>query len=79
MTGDDQAIRDRVEAVLDEVRPFIQSDGGDIALVSVEAGIVRVRMQGACVGCASSKRTIHFGIERRLREEIPEIKVLEAV
>lgn len=76
---EEEAMRERVLAVLDEIRPFLQSDGGDIALVSVREGIVRVRMQGACAGCATSAVTLKLGVERRLKQEIPGLKGLEAV
>jgi iron-sulfur cluster assembly protein len=77
--NDDAAVRAQVEAVIEEVRPFIRSDGGDLEVISVSAGVVRVRMQGACVGCTSSVNTLQNGIARRLRAEVPGFKLLEAV
>ena len=69
-----------VAAILDRIRPAIRSDGGDVELVEVtDAGIVRVRFHGACVGCPSSSMTLQGGIERRLREILPVIQGVEAV
>ena len=68
------SLRARVESVLQEIRPMIQSDGGDIELVDVsDAGEVQVRLQGACVGCPMSQMTMTNGVERRLREQVPEV------
>ena len=65
---------ERVQAVLDALRPLIQWDGGDIDLVDVStAGVVKVRFRGACVGCPSSDATLRLGIEKSLREKVPEI------
>ncbi|MCR4296106.1 MAG: NifU family protein [Elusimicrobia bacterium] len=74
-------INERVEKVLEKIRPYIQSDGGDIALVSVDetAGIVKVRLSGACGSCPSSTATLKGGVERMVRQEIPEIKEVVAV
>ncbi len=67
-------LRDRVAAVLDGLRPMVQSDGGDIELVEVdEDGVVRVRLHGACIGCPSATMTLTMGIERTLRDQIPEV------
>jgi len=75
----DRPMRERVAALLEEVRPFINADGGDVELVSVRDGVVRVRMHGACEGCASAPFTLQFGIERRLMEEIPGVRRVEIV
>lgn len=65
---------ERVASVLDTLRPMAQSDGGDIELVDVaENGVVRVRLLGACVGCPSSAMTLAMGIERNLKDQIPEV------
>lgn len=73
-------LRDRVQSILDLIRPAIQSDGGDIELLDVTpSGVVRIRMHGACVGCPSSSITLKQGIERNLREHIPEITSVQAV
>jgi len=64
----------RVEAVLDRIRPVVQSDGGDVELVEItQDHVVRVRLHGACVGCPSSTMTLTMGIERTLRENVPEV------
>ncbi len=72
-------MRARVERVLDAIRPYVQGDGGDIELVDVTDGIVQLRLAGACVGCMHSMMTLQAGIERMLKEQIPEIRVVEAV
>ncbi len=72
---------ERVEKVLDKIRPYIQSDGGNIALVGVDEanGIVKVTLSGACGTCPSSTATLKGGVERMIRQEIPEIKEVVAV
>jgi Fe-S cluster biogenesis protein NfuA len=70
----DTPIRDRVQEVLDLIRPAVQADGGDIELVDVSpAGLVSIRFHGACHGCPSSSLTLQHGIERNLREKVPEV------
>ncbi len=67
-------VSDRVAAVLELIRPAVQGDGGDIELVGVDpAGTVQVRLHGACVGCPSSQMTLALGIERNLKDRIPEV------
>ncbi len=66
-----------VETVLDELRPFLMADGGNVELVDIEGPIVKLRLQGACGSCPSSTMTLKMGIERRLREKIPEIAEVE--
>ena len=69
-----ESVSDRVRLVLDMIRPAVQADGGDIEFVDVDGqGLVRVRMHGACVGCPSSNMTLRMGIERSLKERVPEI------
>lgn len=68
---------DNVETVLDELRPYLMADGGNVELVDIEGPIVRLRLQGACGSCPSSTMTLKMGIERRLREKIPEIAEVE--
>jgi Fe-S cluster biogenesis protein NfuA len=70
---------ENVETVLDELRPYLLSDGGNVELVEVEGPIVRLRLQGACGSCPSSTMTLRMGIERRLREMIPDIAEVEQV
>lgn len=73
-------MREKVEAVLEKVRPMLQSDGGDVELVNItDAGIVEVRLVGACKGCPMSQMTLKNGIERIVLKEIPEAKGVEAV
>lgn len=70
---------DTVEQVLNELRPYLMSDGGNVELVEIEGPIVKLRLQGACGSCPSSAMTLKMGIERRLREAIPEIAEVEQV
>ncbi|BDQ37443.1 NifU family protein [Pseudodesulfovibrio nedwellii] len=73
-------MRERVEAILDKVRPMLQSDGGDVELVDItDSGVVQVRLTGACKGCPMSQMTLRNGIERIVLKEIPEVKAVEAV
>ena len=67
-------MRSKVEAVLDEIRPSLQADGGDVKLVDVNEGVVIVRLLGACGGCPMATMTLKQGIERKLKEEVPEVK-----
>ncbi|BAS57131.1 MULTISPECIES: NifU family protein [Leptolyngbya] len=70
---------ENVETVLDEMRPYLMSDGGNVELVELDGPIVKLRLQGACGSCPSSAMTLRMGIERRLREMIPEIAEVEQV
>lgn len=70
---------DNVEKVLDELRPYLMSDGGNVELVELDGPVVKLRLQGACGSCPSSTMTLRMGIERRLREAIPEIAEVEQV
>lgn len=72
-------LKAQVMEVLDKLRPFLQRDGGDVELVDVEDGIVKVRLLGACGSCPSSTITLKAGIERALLEEVPGVKELEQV
>lgn len=67
-------LRAKVQAVLDELRPYVQADGGDVELVSAEDGVVTVRLSGNCAGCPSSSITLKHGIEKHLLAKIPEVK-----
>ncbi|XTZ10383.1 MAG: NifU family protein [cyanobacterium endosymbiont of Rhopalodia yunnanensis] len=71
--------RDNVEQVLDEMRPYLMADGGNVELVEIDGSIVKLRLQGACGSCPSSTMTLKMGIERRLREMIPEVAEVEQV
>ena len=73
-------MREKVEAALAEVRPALQQDGGDVELVEVtEDGVARVRLSGACQGCPMAHFTLQLGIERVLKNAVPELKAVEAV
>jgi Fe-S cluster biogenesis protein NfuA len=74
------AVRDKIEAVLAELRPFFQSDGGDVEFVEMTAaGVVRVRLMGACHNCPSSTQTMQNGIKIALQEVMPEVTDVEPV
>jgi Fe-S cluster biogenesis protein NfuA len=64
---------ENVERVLDELRPYLMADGGNVEIVEIDGPIVKVRLQGACGSCPSSTMTLKMGIERKLRESIPEV------
>jgi len=71
---------ERVAGMIERFRPVIQSDGGDVELVDVtDEGVVQIRLHGACVGCPSSRMTLHEGIERGLRQHIAEVTAVEQV
>jgi Fe-S cluster biogenesis protein NfuA len=73
-TGTETTVRDKVQGVLDLIRPAVQADGGDVELVQVgDDGTVQIRFHGACHGCPSSTMTLQMGIERNLRERVPEV------
>ena len=81
MSDDQNSLTSQVETVLAEVRKMIQRDGGDLELVSVDedSGLVKVRFQGACVGCPSAAITFQSAIERTLKQAIPQIQTVELV
>ncbi|HEX7364759.1 MAG TPA: NifU family protein [Dehalococcoidia bacterium] len=72
-------MKDKVQAVLDNIRPNLRADGGDVELVEVKDGVVSVRLKGACAGCPMSTMTIKNGIERLLKQEISDVKEVKAV
>ncbi len=72
-------MKEKIEAALADIRPSLQADGGDVELVDVENGIVKVRLTGACGGCPMSQMTLKQGIEAYIKKEIPEILSVEAV
>jgi len=73
-------MREKVQEVIDSVRPFLQADGGDVELIDVgEDGVVTVRLKGACTGCPMSMMTLKGGIEARLKEQVPEVTSVEAI
>ena len=73
-------MKDRVQKVIDEIRPALEADGGDIELIEVqEDGVVKVRLMGACGSCPMSQLTLKRGVEARLKAKIPEVKEVVAV
>ncbi|MBU0711865.1 NifU family protein [bacterium] len=73
-------MKEKVQKVLEAVRPFLQADGGDVELVDVTAdGIVKVRLTGACGSCPMSTYTLKMGVENKLKKELPEVKAVEQV
>ena len=77
VTQDD--VTARVAEIIEEVRLYVHEDGGDLRLVGVEDGVVKVRMMGSCVACPNSIRTLKQGVERVIREDLPEIREVIAV
>ena len=72
-------MREQVEQVIQQLRPMVQSDGGDLELVSVsDEGVVTIRLSGACSGCSSSTTTLRNGIERYLRYKLPQVTQVQA-
>jgi Fe-S cluster biogenesis protein NfuA len=74
-----ETIEKRVQNAIDEIRPQLQADGGDIELVSVEKGTVKVKLQGHCAGCPMSAMTLKQGVERVIKSKVPEIMKVESV
>ena len=72
-------MKEKVEKSLDKVRPALMGDGGNVELIEVEDGVVKVKLTGACSGCPMSQMTLKLGIERHLKKEVPEIKEVVAV
>ena len=72
-------MQDKVTEVLDKIRPALQRDGGDLELVEVSDGTVKVKLTGACAGCPMSTMTLKMGVEKILKEQIPEVKEVVAV
>jgi len=72
-------MREQVEKVLNEIRPNLQADGGDVEFIDVNDGIVKVRLTGSCAGCPMSTLTLKMGIERLLKEKIADVKEVVAV
>ena len=72
-------MREKVEVALAKIRPALQADGGDVELVEVSEGVVKLKLKGACAGCPMSAMTLRDGIERLLKEQIPEIKEVVSV
>ncbi|MDR2017528.1 MAG: NifU family protein [Syntrophobacterales bacterium] len=72
-------MKEKVEEAIGKIRPFLQRDGGDIELVDVTEGIVKVRLKGACGTCPMSMMTLKMGVEKTLKQDIPEVKEVVAV
>ena len=77
--SEEKSKEERVKAVIEEIRPYIQMDGGDLEFVSLEGNVVNVRLKGACAGCPGARMTLKMGVEERIREAVPEIEAVEAV
>jgi len=73
------AVRERIEKALEELRPNLQADGGNIELVDVQEDVVKVKLTGACAGCPMSRMTLQWGVEQFLRKKVPEIRKVESV
>ena len=69
----------KVNEALDEIRPMLKADGGDVELVAIEGKVVKVRLQGHCAGCPMAQMTLQRGIETRVKERVPEVERVEAV
>ena len=79
-TPDSAALKERIDRALDELRPFLRSDGGDIAVVDVRDDlVVEVELQGACAHCAQAAMTMRAGVEEAVRRVVPEVKEVVAV
>lgn len=73
-------LKEKVEAALNKVRPSLQADGGDVQLIDVdEDGVVKVKLQGSCAGCPMSQMTLKMGIEKILKQNVPEVSKVESV
>jgi len=72
-------MRERVEEALKKIRPALEADGGGIELVDIIDGVVQVRLKGACQGCPGAQMTLKMGVERILKEDVPEVKSVQAV
>ncbi|MCJ7608808.1 NifU family protein [Candidatus Bathyarchaeota archaeon] len=72
-------LEEKVKKAIDEIRPRLQADGGDLGYVGMDDGIVKVKLQGSCAGCPMSQMTIQWGVERYLKSKIPEVKSVQAV
>lgn len=77
--SENNELKAKVAEVLEQVRPNLQADGGDVELIDVVDGIVKVKLQGACHGCPMAAMTLQMGIEKVIKSQIPEIKSVENV
>lgn len=69
-----QQIHEKVEEALEEIRPFLISDGGNISLVAIEGAIVRVKLEGTCIGCSVNQMTLKNGVEATIKKYVPHIE-----
>jgi Fe-S cluster biogenesis protein NfuA len=74
-----EPLKEKVKKAIEEIRPNLQADGGDIELVDVEDGTVKVKLKGACAGCPMSTMTVKWGVENFLKKKIPEVAKVETV
>ncbi len=74
-----EELKEKVEKALASIRPMLQADGGDLELVSIDDGVVKVRLKGACGSCPMAQMTMSAGVERAVKDAVPEIKSVEAV
>jgi Fe-S cluster biogenesis protein NfuA len=72
-------MKEKVQEVLNRIRPALQADGGNIELIDIVDGVVKVKLLGACQGCMGAQMTLKMGVEKVLKEAIPEVKCVEAV
>lgn len=72
-------MKEKVEEAIGKIRPFLQRDGGDIELIDVVDGVVKVKLMGACGSCPMSTMTLKMGVEKQLKQEIPEVKEVVAI
>ena len=72
-------MKEKVEKALEKIRPALQADGGNIELIDVTDGVVKVKLTGACGGCPMSQMTLKMGVERALKQQVPEVKSVESV
>jgi Fe-S cluster biogenesis protein NfuA len=72
-------MREAVEKALEKIRPALKADGGDIELIDITEGVVKVKMTGACGGCPMSQMTLKMGVEKALKQAVPEVKSVESI
>jgi Fe-S cluster biogenesis protein NfuA len=74
-----ETVKDKVQKAIAEIRPNLQADGGDIELIGIEDGTVKVKLKGACAGCPMSTMTVKWGVENYLKKKIPEVTKVETI
>ena len=74
--SEERTREDKVKVVIEEIRPYIQADGGDIEFVELNGNVCNVRLKGACQGCPGAAMTLKMGVEQRIREDVPDITVV---